>query len=98
MDLCVAADDRVFIATELGVQSIVSFGLNDVILPLPGDLPADKVRLEGNILYAASGDKIFRRPLAISAPVEDAKPAAPKTPGYSDGFDYSRPHDMPEHP
>ena len=98
LDLCVAADDRVFIATELGVQSIVSFGLNDVILPLPGDLPADKVRLEGNILYAASGDKIFRRPLAISAPAADAKPAAPKTPGYSDGFDYSRPHDMPEHP
>ena len=98
LDLCVAADDRVFIATELGVQSIVSFGLNDVILPLPGDLPADKVRLEGNILYAASGDKIFRRPLAISAPAADAKPAAPKTPGYADGFDYSRPHDMPEHP
>ena len=98
LDLCVAADDRVFIATELGVQSIVSFGLNDVILPLPGDLPAEKVRLVGNILYAASGDKIFRRPLAISAPAADAKPAAPKTAGYSDGFDYSRPHDMPEHP
>ena len=98
LDMCVAEDDRVFIATELGVQSIVSFGLNDVILPLPGDLPADKVRLEGNILYAASGDKIFRRPLAISAPAADAKPAAPKTPGYADGFDYSRPHDMPEHP
>ena len=98
LDLCVAEDDRVFIATELGVQGIVSFGLNDVILPLPGDLPADKVRLEGNILYAASGDKIFRRPLAISAPAADAKPAAPKTAGYSDGFDYSRPHDMPDHP
>ena len=98
LDMCVAEDDRVFIATELGVQSIVSFGLNDVILPLPGDLPADKVRLEGNILYATSGDKIFRRLLTISAPAADAKPAAPKTPGYSDGFDYSRPHDMPEHP
>ncbi|MCR4574961.1 MAG: hypothetical protein K5787_14475 [Lentisphaeria bacterium] len=98
LDLCVAADDRVFVATELGVQSIVSFGLNDVILPLPGDLPADKVRLEGNLLYAASGDKIFRRPLAIAAPADDDKPSAPKTAGYSDGFDYSRPHDMPNHP
>ena len=93
MDLCVAADDRVFVATELGVQGIVSFGLNDLILPLPNDLPADKVRMEGNLLYAASGDKIFRRPLAISAPADDGKPLPPKTAGYSDGFDYSRPHD-----
>ncbi len=53
--LAVAADDRVWVATELGVQGVVSFGLADVVLPLPGDLPCDNVALVGTNLYASSG-------------------------------------------
>ncbi len=94
IDLCVAADDRVYAATELGIQGIVSFGLADAILPLPGDLPADRVALAfdgGNYLYAASGDRIFRRKVKIG-PADPVKPVAPGSPGYDDGFDYSIQH------
>lgn len=94
-DMCIAANDRIFIATELGVQSIITFGINDIILPLPGDLPAESVRLEGNYLYATSGNLIFRRPLQISAPAEDGKPQAPSCLRYGDDFDYCRPHFAP---
>ena len=39
-DLCIGMDDRLFAATELGVQAICSFGLADIVLPLPNDAPA----------------------------------------------------------
>jgi len=90
--LAVAADDRVWVATELGVQGIVSFGLTDVVLPLPGDLPCDNIVLVGTNLYASSGAKVFRRPVRVGA-ADPAKTTAPSTPGYADGFWYSREHE-----
>ncbi len=96
LDLCVAADDRVYAATELGIQGIVSFGLTDLILPLPNDLPADRVALEidgdrQSWLYAASGDKKFRRPVKIG-PAKADQTTPPSSPEYGDDFDYSIPH------
>jgi len=90
--LALAADDRLWVATELGVQGVVSFGLDDAILPLPGDLPCDNVALVGNTLYAASGDRIFARPMKIGA-ADPTRKVKPSTPGYSDNFWYSREHE-----
>ncbi|MCQ2388791.1 MAG: hypothetical protein MJ138_03680 [Kiritimatiellae bacterium] len=84
-------DDRVLAATDLGIQGVVSFGLTDVVLPLPGDLPADNVAVAGTTLYASSGERVFKRELAIGA-ADPTLQVAPSTPGYSDGFNYSREH------
>lgn len=68
-DIVTLANDRILFATELGVQSAMSFGVTDVILPLPGDAPADRVWMKGKTLYAASGKDVFRRELLV--PVAD---------------------------
>ncbi|MBR4749657.1 MAG: hypothetical protein IK083_08850 [Abditibacteriota bacterium] len=65
--LCVAANDRIFCATELGVQCSISTGVVDVILPLPGDLPCDGVWLEGHTLWARSGKRLFNREINFEA-------------------------------
>ena len=90
-DIAVLADDRILAATELGIQGVVSFGLADLILPLPGDLPADQVAVCGNTLYAASGDQIFVRELKIPAAGDDVV-TVPESPGYGDDFYYVRSH------
>ena len=90
--LAVAADDRVWVATELGVQGVVSFGIADVVLPLPGDLPCDNVALVGTNLYASSGERVFCRPVRVGA-ADPAVRGKPSTPGYDDGFWYSRDHE-----
>jgi len=89
--LALAADDRLWVATELGVQGVVSFGIADVVLPLPGDLPCNNVALVGTNLYASSGRRVFRRPVKVGAPVASCK--SPATPGYDDGFWYTREHE-----
>ena len=91
-DICVLSDDRVLAATELGVQGIVSFGLVDLILPLPGDAPADRIAITGDMLYVSSGNRVFRRRLKVKAPVGDGVPVFPSTPSYGDGFSYTRSH------
>ena len=93
-DLCVDTSDRVYAATELGIQGVVSFGLTDLILPLPGDLPVDRVAFGGsekNMLYAASGNRVFKRKMRVRAQ-DPSVQTSPTTPGYGDGFDYSIPH------
>jgi len=93
-DLDVLADDRVLAATELGVQGIVSYGLTDLILPLPGDLPAERLTVKDKWLYVSSGSRVFRRKLKVAAG-DPSRMAAPSTPGYSDGFVYERSHLIP---
>ena len=90
--LAVAADDRVWVATELGVQGVVSFGITDVVLPLPGDLPCDNVALVGTNLYASSGARVFCRPVRVGA-ADPGQAPKPATPDYADGFWYSRDHE-----
>lgn len=92
LDMCVSSDDRVFVATELGIQSIRSFGLTDIILPLPGDVPAVKVWMVENWLYTESAEgNIYRRLLKVSA--HDGKTQAKASDEvYNDGVNYSRPH------
>lgn len=68
-DIITLENDRILFASELGVQSAMSFGVTDVILPLPGDVPADRIWMKGKTLYAASGKDVFRRELLV--PVAD---------------------------
>lgn len=60
-DLTVLPDNRVAAATELGVQGVWKTGMIDLILPLPGDVPADGVAFLDGMLYASSGKKVYRR-------------------------------------
>ena len=70
-DLLTLENDRVLAATELGVQSSLSFGALDVVLPLPGDLPVDRIWMDGKTLYAQSGRRVFRRELLVAAARDD---------------------------
>ncbi|MBE6377424.1 MAG: hypothetical protein E7051_01245 [Lentisphaerae bacterium] len=90
-DIAVLSNDRVLAATELGVQGVISFGLTDLILPLPGDLAVDKIAVHGTTLYALAGDELFCRELKIPGIEADSDPSTPDT-GYGDGFPYMRSH------
>ena len=61
-----------------GVQSTISFGSLDVVLPLPGDLPAERIWMEGKTLYALSGKRVFRRELLVGVAKDEVqtKPAS----------------------
>ncbi len=89
--LAQAADGRLYVATELGVQGVVPFGIMDVVLPLPGDAPCDNVALVGDVLYASSGARTWKRRVKTGA-ADPAKKTAPSAPGYADGFWYARDH------
>ena len=91
-DITVLEDDRVLAATELGVQGIVSFGLTDLILPLPGDTPAERIAVCGRTLYVSSGSRIYCRELKIGVSAADAPPQEPSSPRYNDQFSYNRSH------
>ena len=77
-DILTLENDRVLAATELGVQSTISFGSLDVVLPLPGDLPAERIWMEGKTLYALSGKRVFRRELLVGVAKDEVqtKPAS----------------------
>ena len=78
------ADGRLLVATELGVQGVVPFGVTDLILPLPDDLPADNLTVVGDRLYVASGSRVFGRKLKLPA-ADSTKRVKPTAPGYWDG-------------
>ena len=78
------ADGRLLVATELGVQGVLPFGITDLILPLPGDLPADNLTVVGTTLYVSSGTRVFRRELKVAA-ADPAKKVKPTVPEYWDG-------------
>lgn len=86
--ICVDTKDRLYVATPLGIQSIISFGIIDAILPLPGDLQADDVAFggdDGRILYARSGEKVFKRRMKTVGKPLDLPITPPGTNGYYDG-------------
>lgn len=86
-DICVDANDRIFAATELGIQCIRSFGLIDVILPLPGKYIPKRVAFGGEgmtYLYADCGDKVFRRKMKTPAKINPQSITEPKYIEYHD--------------
>ncbi|MBQ6087777.1 MAG: hypothetical protein IJK96_06950 [Bacteroidales bacterium] len=91
-DLAVSDADRLFLATELGVQTTPSAGSLDLILPLPDDRPAERVWLEDGYLYAlSSGGTVYGRTV-LSSPHNGKDISEPSGQSYGDGFDYSRTH------
>lgn len=86
--ICVDTKDRLYAATSLGIQSIISFGAIDAILPLPSDLPAEDVAFGGDdrqTLYVRSGEKIFKRTMKTTGKQIDFPITPPGTNGYFDG-------------
>ena len=73
-DITVLPDNRVVAATELGVQGVWCTGMIDLILPLPGDVPAEQIAYQDGMLYVSSGRTVYRRKLR-TVPVD--------VPGYS---------------
>ena len=60
------APDRLYIATDAGVQVATPGTYVQVILPLPNDLPAVKVAFDGQTLYVTSVTGTFKRLLKVS--------------------------------
>lgn len=86
-DLCVDTQDRVYAATELGIQGIVSFGIVDAILPLPGDAAAEKLAFGGvgnQTVYVRSGEKVWKRVFKTTGRLAGDPPQKPGTTNYFD--------------
>lgn len=84
-DLCVDDGDRIFAATELGVQAIRSYGLVDVILPLPDRCIPERVAFGENdtdYLYVYAGGRIFRRHLIQGCAADTETATEPRNDGY----------------
>jgi enterochelin esterase-like enzyme len=62
-DMALDTRDHLYIATDAGVQVATPGTYVLVILPLPGDLPVDRVAFHGETLYASSGARVFKRAL-----------------------------------
>jgi len=88
--LTLLQNDRILVATDLGVQGAWTYGFTDVILPLPGDLPAENITVVDKTLYVSSGDKVFKRQLAFG-PADPDKIVAPPWTMYGDE-PYNREH------
>lgn len=81
-DLCVDVSDRLYVATELGIQCCRSMGVVDGIVPLPGDVPVEKIAFGGkdfSVMYATGGGKTFKRPWKVKGLTPGAKPVKPTT-------------------
>jgi hypothetical protein len=80
-DLCVDAHDRIFAATECGIQCVRSYGLIDAIAPLPADRVPERVMLtvrDGErYLIASSEDGCWMRKLMPDAQGKEEKQPFP---------------------
>ena len=83
-DICVDSKDRVFAATELGVQCVRSYGLVDVILPLPRNEIPQKLAISDDRLYADCGEKIYSRKIKSTAKNDALQPEMPHFTSYYD--------------
>jgi sugar lactone lactonase YvrE len=85
-EIAMDRDGRAYVATRMGVQIMDRNGRVTAILPLPGNKPATSICFGGdgfNMLYAASGTKIYQRKLRITGAPPWASPM--KLPPWSAG-------------
>lgn len=81
--LCVDRDDRLYAATEIGIQTIRSCGLIDVIFSLPQGRPVQDLSIgEDGYLYAETDYGVFRRQLNCVHHTSFAETTEPQTPSY----------------
>jgi enterochelin esterase-like enzyme len=76
-DIAVDTQDRIYAATDAGIQVATPGTYTQMILPLHGDLPADKVVFDGQTLYAGSGDRIFKRHVKVPGRTADSPISPP---------------------
>ncbi len=63
-DMCLDSEDRIYAATEIGIQTIRSFGLIDVILANPNNEKVNQIEFDDNgFLVAQANGKIYKRKL-----------------------------------
>lgn len=83
--ICVDNQDRIYAATEIGIQTVRSFGLIDAILEHPENLQTEKVALSADgYLYARTEEGSFRRKLNNKQPDDLTVAAKPFPVGYYD--------------
>jgi hypothetical protein len=72
-DIAVDTQDRI----DAGIQVATPGTYVQMILPLPGDLPADKVVFDGQTLYVTSGTRIFKRLVKVPGRAADSPISQP---------------------
>ena len=84
-DICVDSEDRIYAATEIGIQCIRSYGLIDVILENPDDRIAERITIgDDGYLYAKCGDDCYRRKLNGKTAPDPTAVTEPKQVSYYD--------------
>ena len=84
-DICVDSVDRIYAATEIGIQCIRSYGLIDVILDNPDGKIADRITIgDDGYLYAKCGDDCYRRKLNGKTAPDPASVTEPRQVSYYD--------------
>lgn len=82
-DLVLDEQDRIYAATEMGIQCVRSFGLVDVILPLPqGEIPR-RLAFVGNMLYAETEQSCYCRRMKVNG-IGNQRPVPPTVKSYYD--------------
>lgn len=76
-DIAVDTQDRIYAATDAGIQVATPGTYVQMILPLPGDLPADKVVFDGQTLYVTSGPRVFKRSVKVTGRTASSPISAP---------------------
>ncbi|MBQ7170712.1 MAG: SMP-30/gluconolactonase/LRE family protein [Clostridia bacterium] len=85
LSLCVDREDRVYAATELGIQVIRSFGQVEGIVPLPDGAVPEEIAFggeENGWLYARNGDTVWRRRWKVPGKASETALTEPKTRTY----------------
>ena len=83
--VCVDMQGRLYAATQLGIQTTSHTGHNNLILPLPGNLPVTGLTFGGDghaVLYAASNGKIFKRKVLTHGLTETTPVTEPTSPPF----------------
>ena len=82
--MCVDADGRLYVTTEMGVQFCDQAGRVNGILEKPQKAWLSNVAFggpDGKTLYATCGDKVFKRSAKVKGVQTFAAPIKPKAPG-----------------
>jgi len=99
-DICIDTEDRIYAATDAGIQILLSTRYIQQIIPLPDDLPADNLAFDGLKLYVRSGKKYFMRVLNKIGRKTGAGISDPADKGLmpSDIFYFDLTGRLPKHP
>ncbi len=85
LDMCLDSEDRLYAATEIGIQTIRTCGLIDVILANPNNETVNRVEFDDNgFLVAQTNEKIYKRKLCNKKRIEYNVQTEPKNCSYYD--------------